>query len=433
MSTITQSLIDERDKLTSIQIGTILVCFFMNMLDGMDVLVISYTAPAISKSWGIGPETLGIVFSSGLLGMTLGTLFVAPYADRIGRKNMILLSAIIMSIGIYLTAWAGDVTQLVIYRFISGIGIGCMLASTAALTAEFTPLKSRNFWVSFVVAGYPVGAVLSGLAAAKVIPSEGWEKMYIYAGIASVIAIPLILFFLSESIDFYLKMQPGGALQKINKIIDRLGGDHLTSLPVKEESQLAIPIGKLLSGKYKKPTLQLWLALFMAFAALYFMTSWIPKLATDAGLSLELAIYAGTVFNLGAFFGIVTQGYFSSKYGLKKTIGIILILTAILMCCFGFFVGSDWILVVFGMLGFGIQGGFVGLYAFAARMYPSEFKTTGIGWSMGAGRMGAIFGPGLAGVLLGMGVTIGTSFLIYGIPALIAGIMTMRNTSEDVD
>jgi MFS family permease len=426
-----KALIDS-NPLSKLQLTTIFVCFLMNMLDGMDVLVISYTAPAIAKAWAIGPDVLGTVFSSGLIGMTLGTLLIAPYADRIGRKNVILISAILMGTCIYLTSYATSVNMLLVYRFLSGLGIGCMLASTAALTAEFTPNKTRDFWVSFVISGYPIGAVLSGLVAAKVIPAEGWEQMFKYAGVASLLAIPLIIIFLSESIDFYVKAQPKNALEKINTLLQKMGFQTISVLPAKAEPQSAIPVGKLLSGKYKKPSIELWISLFMAFAALYFMTSWIPKLATDAGLSLSLAIYAGTVFNIGAFFGIVTQGYLSSKYGLKKTIGVILILTAVLMACFKFFIGSDIVLLVFAFLGFGIQGGFVGLYAFAARMYPSEFKTTGIGWAMGAGRVGGIVGPKLGGLLIGMGLTIGVNFMIFAIPALIAGIMTWRNSSEDV-
>lgn len=431
MSFSPSELID-KSQLTKLQYGTILVCFLMNMLDGMDVLVISYTAPAIAKAWTVSPQTLGVVFSAGLAGMTLGTLLIAPFADRIGRKNMILLSGIVMGIAIYMTSTAVSINELLVYRFLAGLGIGCMLASTAALTSEFTPNKSRNFWVSFVISGYPIGAVISGLVAAKVIPLDGWEQMYRYAGFASLVSIPMIIFFLSESMEFYIKAQPKNALEKVNKILSKMGFENISKLPKKGKSQSAIPVGKLLSGAFKKPSIELWIALFMAFAALYFMTSWIPKLATDAGLSLKLAIYAGTVFNIGAFFGIVTQGYFSSKYGLKKTIGVILILTAALMACFGFFVGSDLILLVFAFLGFGIQGGFVGLYAFAARMYPTEIKTTGIGWAMGAGRFGGIVGPALAGILIGMGFSIGTNFLIFAIPALIAGIMTWINSSKDV-
>ncbi len=404
----------------------------MNMLDGMDVLVISYTAPAIAKAWSIGPEALGVVFSSGLFGMTLGTLFLAPFADKIGRKNMILISALLMGACIYLTATATTINTLLIYRFLSGLGIGCMLASTASLTAEFTPNKTRDFWVSFVISGYPVGAVLSGLVAAKVIPVEGWEQMFRYAGLVSLLCIPLIVIFLSESIDFYLKAQPANALQKVNVILRKIGQEPLSELPEKPLPQSAIPVGKLLSSHYRKATIQLWCGLFMAFAALYFMTSWIPKLASDAGLSIELAIYAGTVFNVGAFFGIVTQGYFSSHFGLKKTIGFFLMGTAALMACFGFFVGSDILLLIFGLLGFGIQGGFVGLYAMAARMYPTQFKTTGIGWAMGAGRFGSIVGPALGGILIGIGLSLSANFMIFAIPALLAGIITITNSSKDV-
>ena len=431
MSFSSKTLIDNH-PISLLQYSTILICFLMNMLDGMDVLVISYTAPAIAKAWSIGPEVLGTVFSSGLLGMTLGTLFLAPYADKIGRKNLILISAVLMGSCIYLTSTATSVNALLTYRFFSGLGIGCMLASTAALAAEFTPNKSKDFWVSFVISGYPVGAVLSGLVAAKVIPAEGWEQMFRYAGIASLISIPLIILFLSESIEFYIKAQPKNALNKINVILGKMGFDAISELPEKGKPQAIIPVAKLLSGEYKKPSIELWIALFMAFAALYFMTSWIPKLASDAGLSLKLAIYAGTVFNIGAFFGIITQGYFSSKFGLKKTIGVILILTAVLMATFGLFVGSDFVLIVFAFLGFGIQGGFVGLYAFSARMYPTEFKTTGIGWAMGAGRIGGIVGPKLGGFLIAAGLTIGANFMVFAIPALIAGIMTWRNSSKDV-
>ncbi|RZK31350.1 MAG: MFS transporter, partial [Hymenobacter sp.] len=163
--------------------------------------------------------------------------------------------------------------------------------------------------------------------------------------------------------------------------------------PEKSAEAAQSSIGALLKKDFRVPTIQLWVALFFAFATLYFLTSWIPKLATNAGLSMELAIYTGTVFNIGAWFGIMTQGYFSSKIGLKKTIGIILILTGVLMAIFRIFVGSDSILYVFFLLGFGIQGGFVGLYAVAARMYPTEFRTTGVGWAIGIGRLGGIVGP----------------------------------------
>lgn len=418
--------------ISSLQYATIFVCFVMNILDGMDVLVISYCAPAIAQSWNVSAETLGIVFSAGLAGMATGALFLAPFADQIGRKKMILLSAILMGVSIFLTAYAESVKTLIVLRFLSGIGIGSMLASTAALIAEYTPNRSRDFWVSTVIAGYPVGAVLSGLVAARIVPESGWELMFKIAGIASFVTLPLIFFFLTESVEFYLKKQPREALAKVNAILRKAGRPSLEKLPAIQPKSAGIPVGDLLSTNYRKPTLQLWMALFLAFGSLYFLTSWIPKLASNAGLSMSLAIYAGTVFNAGAFVGILTQGFFSTRFGLKKTIGLFFIATAVLMAIFRLFLGSDLLLLIFGLLGFGIQGGFVGLYAVAARMYPTEFRTTGVGWAIGAGRLGGVIGPAAGGLLVGLGFTMATNFLIFAVPTLLAGVVTMLISSKEV-
>ncbi len=416
--------------ISRLQYSTILVCFLMNILDGMDVLVISYCAPAIAESWSVSPEALGVVFSAGLAGMTLGALFVAPFADTIGRKKMILLSALMMRVSIFLTAYSQSVLQLILLRLISGVGIGSMLASTAALTAEYTPLKTSNFWISFVISGYPVGAVLSGLVAAEVVPELGWPRMFQLAGLASFVTVPLIWFFLSESLEFYYKRQPEGALEKVNRILERMKRPVMTELPAAEAKQKGIPVRGLMEEEYRMPTIKLWIALFLAFGCLYFLTSWIPKLATNTGMSMSLAIYAGTVFNSGAFFGIITQGYFSSRFGLKRTIGVFFIFTALLMALFRIFLDSNILLLVFGLLGFGLQGGFVGLYAVAARLYPTRFRTTGVGWAIGIGRLGGVIGPAVGGVLIGMGISMADNFLIFSVPTILAGIMTFYLSSK---
>lgn len=426
-----KNLIDN-SPLSRLQYATLIVCFFLNMLDGMDVLIISYAAPVISENWGISSEAFGIVFSSGLLGMTFGALFLTPIADVTGRKNMIIISAALMGTTVYLTSFADSLYWLVGFRFISGLGIGSMLASTAALAAEYTPHKSKDFWVSFVISGYPIGAVIAGLASGKIIIEDGWQSMFQIAGIITIVSLPVIYFFLTESLDFYLKKQPKGALDKINQILVRMGIEPVEAMPAKSSAQPKTSFQSLMNKEFRLPTFQLWIALFFAFATLYFLTSWIPKLATNAGLSKKLAIYTATVFNVGAWFGIMTQGYFSGKYGLKKTIGIILILTGILMALFRIFIGTNAILYVFGLLGFGIQGGFVGLYAVAARLYPTEFRTTGVGWAMGIGRLGGIVGPAVGGILIGMGLSLSTNFLIYAIPTVCAGLMTLFISSKEV-
>jgi MFS transporter, AAHS family, 4-hydroxybenzoate transporter len=390
------SNLTEPKKMTNVQLSTILICFLMNMLDGMDVMVVSYAAATISKAWNISATSLGIVFSAGLLGMSIGAMFLAPQADKIGRKNMILISGVLMGVSVFCTSWATSVEMLMLFRIVSGLGIGGMLASTATLTAEYTPKATKDFWVSFVMAGYPIGAVLSGLAAAEVIPVYGWQTMFKVAGAATLVTMPIVFLFLQESVEFLNKTQ--------------------AQSPV---------VATLLTDQYKKSTIGLWTAIFMAFATLYFLTTWIPKLASATGLSTELAIYAGTVFNLGAFFGIISQGYLSSKFGLQRTIFGFLIVTALLMVVFEFFKGSVVILILFGLIGFGIQGGFVGMYSLAARLYPTEIRATGVGWAVGAGRIGAIVGPLLGGFLIAAGLSMATNFMVFAVPTIISGIVTI--------
>lgn len=382
--------------LSLVQRSVIAICFFCNFLDGMDVLIISYTAPVIANQWSISPSSLGLVFSSGLIGMTLGAILLAPLADRFGRKPLMLTAAILMSISIYYTSMATSIDFLMIYRFFSGLGIGIMMATTASITAEYSPEKSKGFWISFVIAGYPVGAVLTGLVSATIISLGGWQSLYKYAGILSALSIPIIIFFLKES----------NLFKSQNK--------HQYQHP------------KLLfKNSIRKNTFLLWSSLFLCFATLYYLINWIPKLATNAGLPIELAIYAGTIFNTGAIIGILTQGYFSSLYGLTRTVGLMLLFSTLLLFVFGFFEGSVLILVDLFLLGFSVQGGFVGLYAIAASLYKTQIRTTGVGWSIGIGRIGGIIGPIVGGFLLSLGLTMTTSFIFFAFPIGFAGILTL--------
>lgn len=382
-------------KLNRLQWRIIAVCFFCNMLDGMDVLIISFTAPVIATQWKISPEALGLVFSSGLIGMTLGAVALAPFADRYGRKLLMLLAALLMSSSIYLTSWATSLESLMVFRLLSGLGIGIMMATSAALTAEVVPSKTRGFWVSLIVAGYPVGAVLTGLISASFIGKYGWEQLYVLAGGVSLIALPVLYFFLKESAVFK---------------------------EVKAEKFVS-PSG-LFTSNYRYNTLKLWLALFLCFATLYYLISWIPKLASNAGLPLELAIYAGTVFNSGAVFGILVQGYLSTKFGLTKVVGNLLILSMLFLVGFGLFKGSAVLLVILFLLGFGVQGGFVGLYAIAASLYTTQIRATGVGWSIGLGRIGGIIGPVVGGILVAAGFTMVEGFSSFALPIGLAGLLT---------
>ena len=256
--------------------------------------------------------------------------------------------------------------------------------------------------------------------------------MFQFAGVATLITIPLALFFLAESLEYLVKKRPQNALQKINRILAKMQIAAYEELPQVKETANAGSVTRLLKGELKGQTLFLWLAFFMAFATLYFLLSWIPKLTTAAGMPERLGIYSGTVFNLGSFVGIVALRGMAVKIGLRKTIFIFLGSAAVLMMLFGNFSGSFMVLVMFGVIGFAMQGGFVGLYPVTARMYPAEIRTTGIGWAIGAGRFGAILGPIIAGQLVGAGFSMATNFIIFAIPCIIAGFAAMAIKSKNV-
>jgi AAHS family 4-hydroxybenzoate transporter-like MFS transporter len=423
-------------RLSGLRLSSILICFLMNMLDGMDVMVISYTAPAIANEWAeagipVAPTELGLVFSVGLFGMAIGAMFLAAQADIIGRRRIILLSAALMGCCVLATVYVSSVPMLMLVRFISGLGIGSMLATTATLTAEYAPTRTKDFWVSFVMSGYPLGAVLSGIVAARIIPDYGWRAMFVTAGVTTLLTLPIIYFFLSESLDFLLKARPKGALEKANALLAKMDERPLAELPPLQTNVAKASVNELFTANRQSATLLLWTCLFLSFATLYFLTMWIPKLATSTGLSMNLAIYAGTVFNLGAFFGIITQGYMSARLGLQRVICGFLIITAGLMVLFGFVSGSVWLLVLFGLIGFGIQGGFVGMYSLAAKLYPTHVRATGVGWAVGAGRIGAVVGPIVGGLLIGMGWTLSANFIAFAIPALLAGLITLLIHTPD--
>ena len=419
-----------RPQMSPFQLGTLLTCFAMTLLVGMDVLVIAFAAPSISESWNISPEALGVVFSGALAGITAGALFLAPLADRVGRRILILGCTALMGTGVLATAWAQSVSALIIFRIATGLGIGGLLVTVTTLTSEYAPDRSKDFWVSLVLAGYPIGAVLTGILTASLTQDNAWRMMFGITGVATLMAIPAALLLLAESLEFLITRRPKQALARINTIMERMHAPPLDVLPPPVEQPGRSMLKDLFCGPLRAWTPLLWVAFFMTFSSLYFLLSWIPKLITDAGMPRELGIFSGTVFNVGAFVGILSAGGLALRLGLQKTILLFLSGAALLMALFDFASGSALVLVMFGIIGFAVQGGFVGLYAMAARLYPTIVRSTGIGWSMGIGRIGAVVGPIAAGFLVANGATLATSFVVFALPCLVAGLATVAIRSR---
>lgn len=411
---------------TRLQIAVVAICTLINALDGMDVLVISFVAPVMAKDWSISFGALGVVFSVGLAGMMAGCVLIAPIADSIGRRPVILLALIVMTIGTIGTGVVGSMGPFLVCRLLTGVGIGTLLASIAALVSEYAPAGKRSVAIGAFQAGYPLGAVFTGLVAIYTIPRFGWQATLVGAGCVSAAILPLALAWLPESISFLEARQPAGAMARINRLRERTGLAPLDRLPPRRIKGTTPRLQHLFSDGLWKSTFLLWIATFASFGVLYFVTSWIPKLATEAGLSTENALWAGSIFNLGGFVGASSIGWLATRRDIGWLIRAYMLIGAALLLVFAMPLPLAALLIVVAAMGWAIQGGFSGFYSLAAQMYAPEVRSSGIGWAVGIGRGGSVIGPLAGGWLLGLHLPLWAVFLCFALPLGFAGMLAAQ-------
>lgn len=422
-SAATGPIDDLPERWTALQLLIVGLCFLVNMLDGMDVLVLSYIAPTLQEDLQVGADSIGVLFSAGLLGMALGGLLIAPLADIFGRRILILASLAMSTLAMILSGFTTSLGQLMILRAFVGTGIGAVLASMAAIIAEYAPDRHRNFAVGLLYAGYPLGAIATGFVAAVTIPVYGWQAVLTGAGCISAVMLPVLYFLLPESMQYLVRRRPADGLERLNAIRARMDLAQLRLLPRVERASGRGGVAGLFSDGRAIDTVLLWTAMIAGFAALWFAISWIPKLATMAGLSDADAIYAGTSYNGGAFIGTVALGLIAARRDLRRTVLVFLVAAAAAMIALGSLpLSVAATLMLAFVVGFFLQGGFNGIYPLAARIYPAEVRSTGIGWTTGIGRIGAVAGPLLGGILIERETPLPIIFLVFAVPAVVGGV-----------
>ena len=268
--------------------------------------------------------------------MAIGGLIIAPLGDRYGRRPLILAALLMMSAGMVLSGLAGGVIALLLARVLVGMGIGTVLACMTALVAEFAPPHRRNFSVGLLQGGYPIGATATGFVTGWALVHYSWRSILLFSGFGSLVFFPIGFFLLPESVAFLEHLRRGGSLEPLNYINRPLDEPSLDALPseqtrVREKHVLSSLLGKSL----RHDTLLLWSAIFLGYMVLYSIVSWIPKLAMDAGLNPRDGIYAGAVYNLGAFAGTAVLARMSDSTRLKLLISFFLLAAAGLLIVFG--------------------------------------------------------------------------------------------------
>ena len=350
-------------------------------------------------------------------------------SDLIGRRKTILLSILLIGSTVFLTGYANSLWQLIVLRFVSGLGAGAMLASQATLAAEYSSEKFRALSVAAVTAGYPLGAVVTGAVAGIVMPEYGWRGMFFLGGGLTLGMFVVAFFLIPESLQFLIEKQPSNALDRVNVILKKLKRDPLTELPKVVANKKASPglisnMRSLLAPSHRSKTLTLWTTFFFCFSTLYFLMSWIPKLVINAGFSEQTGHNAFLLFNLGGVIGIFLLGMLSTRWKLSGLVCFFLLTSAAGMVIFAFLPAQQGLLLaVIFLIGIMQQGGFTGLYGVATKIYPTDIRSTGVGWAIGLGRLGAVIGPAIAGFTIASGVSMSGNFIIFAIPMLVGGLI----------
>lgn len=426
------ALIDE-SRIGAFQIGLFALCGLCLVIDGFDVQAMGYAAPAIIQDWKIDKASLGPVFGAGLFGMLIGSLVFSPVADRIGRRPVLIGATVFFGLCMLATAHVTTIDGLLALRLITGIGLGCIMPNAMALAGEFSPSRNKATMMMIVSCGFTLGAIVGGLLSALLIPAFGWRAVFYAGGIAPLIIAAFMLFRLPESLQF-LALRGGreehiaASLKRIAPGV-RLDGD--VRYTTHEQAPAGIPILPLLQDGRAARTLLLWAINFMNLLNLYFLSNWLPTLISDAGHATTYAVLAGTALQVGGAIGTLALGWIIDRKGFVPVLVASFLLAALAIAAIGQ-LASTLIpaFVVIFIAGFCIVGGQPAVNALAASYYPTSLRSTGIGWSLGVGRVGSIIGPVLGGALIGMQWSSASLFLAAAVPAAVSAILMLGMRSR---
>jgi MFS transporter, AAHS family, 4-hydroxybenzoate transporter len=401
------------------------LCGMLLILDGFDTQAIGYVAPAILREWGVGRPELGPIFSSGLAGLMLGALLLGPIADRFGRKPTIVLCAIIFGLFTIACALAGTVEELMVFRFLAGLGLGGAMPNAIALMAEFGPKRSRSRLATILVCFFSLGAAIGGFLAAAVIPSLGWRAVFWIGGLAPLAILPIIIIRLPESVRF-LSLR-SGTNKRIRAIVGRIAPAYLFTGQVEfwssgEEETRSSPRLLFTHGR-ASVTIFIWAGFFMNLVVLYFLSSYLPTILHGVGISERDAVQATAIYQVGGLVGAVCIGWLMDRLEPGVVLAAALTSAAVFICLIAA-AGSTLTLVNSGTFGAGfcVVGGQVGANAYVSSLYPTAVRSTGIGWALGIGRFGSVVGPMAVTALLALGWSISNVFYSIALPAVLAGL-----------
>ena len=415
-------LIDQQN-VSSFQIKVLLLCSAIVLMDGFDAQALGYVAPVLSKAWKLKPGALKDVFAAGLFGLMLGALFLAPVADRVGRKTVIIGSTLTFSAFTLCTLTADSLNSLLIWRFLTGLGLGGAMPNGIAMMSDYSPQRRRAQMVMVMFTGFSLGAALGGFFAAWLIPQLGWKGVFWVGGLLPLVLVPFLTAGLPESIR--LLAVRGTEDNRIRALLKRINpqltfppGTKFTAL---EERRSGSAVGGLFHEGRAIGTCLLWVMFFMNLLNLYFLANWLPTVINSAGISAQNAALITALLQIGGCVATVSLGPLFDRLSPFVVLTVGYLCASVFIAFIGFSSTSAALLVpvVFGA-GFFIVGSQGGANALSAAYYPTALRSTGVGWALGIGRIGSIVGPWVGGLILSFEWKTSSLFLTAAAPALLS-------------
>ncbi len=402
----------------------VVVTFALNALDGFDVLSISFAGPGIAQEWGIDRAVLGWVLAMELFGMAVGSILLGVVGDKAGRRATILFCLVVMSAGMFGAGQSANVTELLAWRLLTGLGIGGMLAVTTAAAAEYSNLRWRGLAMALMVVGYPVGGIVGGFIVRNLLGDGTWHDIFIFGGWATAAMIPVVILLMPESPVFLDRMQKPGALEKINRSLVRFGHPAATELtPVAAEAPKK-SIVDIFKPDLIKTTILVTSAYFALITSFYFLVKWVPKIVVDMGFEPSAAAGVLAWLSVGGATGTAIFGFIATRVMLRPlTIGVLIGAAATI---FWFGRGSEdltALTIIVVCAGFFTNSAICGMYSLFAKVFPTHVRSTGTGFAIGVGRGGSALAPVLAGYLFQAGFGLQTVAVIMGSAALLAAVL----------
>ncbi|MFK3818319.1 MFS transporter [Pseudomonas sp. NPDC089407] len=397
------------------------------MLDGFDTMMMGFIAPALLQDWGIERGDLGPLMMSGIVGLSLGSLIAGPLADRFGRRGVIIVAVSLVGLFCLACAFTHDLHSLTVARLLTGVGLGATMPNITTLLAECAPLRRRSLLVTSAWCGFGMGGAICGLVSEHLIELYTWRSVFITGGVLPLLLVVALIVWLPESLRY--RLQRNQAQERMVAAANALVAGSASSSTRFVNSELDMSTeavrgpAALLSQRYRLGTLTIWLAMFMGFFHLYFLTNWLPLTAKAAGMSFSQGATLGILLQLGGAIGNFTVGLKMDRFEPNRIVSIMFAGCAVftlLIALFSSSFAAVGALVFF--MGYVLMSANAGCFALGAAHYPTPIRATGVSWVFGIGRVGAILGAGSGAVITTWGWTITDMFVLLAVPVATAAV-----------